>query len=200
MPPRKKRKVLANTSNKAKDLSLWSHLKRRSPYSSVHKPNYWQLLSSRRINLQKKKVAFRSGFRAARRSGRPGNLKLTVERLVYWAKYNSWSYCEKCGLLATKTLLPTSFTQKGLRLIKGSTCHCSKGRYKVPRYKQIPRILRALSAEDESLLRVLAIDVGPRKFAPMGHRVKNGAFEVYVRDESVRERIDAVRESGDGVR
>ena len=193
-PSRKNRKVAPNFSNEQKDAKIWRTLKRRSAYASFQKKNYTSLLASRTRRMKVKRSLFAQSFKLKKRSGPiTGSKSDKVRRLHYWMTYNSWSFCEKCGLLAPRTLLPTSFNQKGVRPIKVKSCYCSKNKYPVPRYKKIPKVLRKLSEEDEGILRIFHIDIGPRKVAAMGHRIKNGAFELIIRQDTVEERIAQIQ-------
>lgn len=194
MPPvRKKRKVAANFSWMQHDISVWRNAKRRSAYNSFQPNDYSGILNGRKLYFKKKYRKFTRSFQVKRRGcGSKGTFVDTVKRLTHWIKYNSWTYCTKCGLLQKKDLHPSSFNQKGTHVVKEKNCVCSKNRYTVPKYKTIPRVLRALSEEDEKILRIFEIDVGPRKVAPMGHRMKNGAFELRIREDTVEQRIDNI--------
>ena len=71
-------------------------------------------------------------------------------------------------------------------------CVCSKGQNLEPKLYDIPPPLSNLSEEEADILRIFTIDVSPRKIAQFGHRVKNRAFELRYREESVEECIEAV--------
>ena len=189
MPSRKKRKVEGNFTHKS-HVSFWGNLKRKSVYESVKENKYRTLLINRRTQRENKFKHFSKTFKVKKVAGAPqstfqGNLK----SLKHWVKYASWNFCSKCYLLYKNTLLPRSFNSKGARCIPTNKCWCTKNKYVIPSYKRIPKPLRGLTQADENILSVSQIDIGSRKIAAAGHRIKNGAFELAFREYSVDERI-----------
>ena len=185
MPP--KRKQRRNYSNRQLDESFWSPLKRMSAYRHVPFENsHADILESRRLKREQARSRFKSKFRLKRKAGRPSNLTDISRCLSYWVQFQSWTYCKKCYLLEKCTLHPKRLNSKGATHL--TSCICRKNKYIVPSISLIPSELRSLSKDEENILRIFTIDIGTRKTAFAGHRVKNGAFELRYREDTVQER------------
>ena len=172
-----------------KDNTYWEGLIRYSAYKPTpFVSSNSERLNRRRVKREKERIAFKSKFRfKQKRAGRPSNLTDTVKCLTHWVTYLSWGYCKSCGLLEKKPLAPKSFNSKGASHI--TACLCTKQKYVVPTFSAIPVVLTSLSKDEEAVLRLFDIDIGPTKVARAGHRIKNGAFELRYRADTVEERI-----------
>ena len=193
MPPRrKKRKIAANYSFLETDIAHWHKLKRRAIYSSLQKVNYGSLLAERKKRHESKFTTFCKSFKRKKQNGSTADFKHILKCLRHYVKYCAWTFCKRCRLLCRKKLLPRSLNQKGARHTAAKSCICYKQKYIVPRYKHLPKELIKLTKEEENHLRIFDIDIGPIKYAALGHRVKNGAFELRTRKNTVKDRIDAI--------
>ena len=195
MGPR--RRVKRNHTYEANDVAFWDDLTRKSAYNDIVDPKYKEdELERRKLRRENAKHKFLKSYICTRRRH---HLRTKVPDLVktlkYWVKFHSWSYCAKCKLMNKRDLLPTSFNQKGCSFITQNKCWSCSKRYRTPTRRKIPKVLRVLSKEDEKILRIFRIDVGVLKRAHLGHRIKNGAFELRYRDETVEERIQCITDT-----
>ena len=190
MPP--KRKVKRNYTHEDNDKTFWTKLERVSAYRQTpfENNNIRERLQKRQDRRNSERTIFRRSFVLTGKRGRRFLTCDITQCLLHWVKYYSWSHCRKCNLLCKKTLKPSSFNSKGVNFSSTTTCWCSKEKYVIPNINRIPSLLSNLSKQDEVILRIFEIDIGPKKIAIAGHRVKNGAFELRYRNDTVKERID----------
>lgn len=189
-----KRKVARNYTRIGSDTLHWDNLKRYSAYAlTVFHSSNSERLHKRRVKRQQQRDAFKAKYRFKRKRGRGTNHADTIKCLVHWVKYLSWGFCNICGLLEKNTLTPKSFNSKGAKNV--GKCICKQHRYIVPTFTSIPLVLSSLTKDEESILRLFDIDIGPKKIAPAGHRIKNGAFELRYRTDTVEERVEAISNS-----
>lgn len=78
--------------------------------------------------------------------------------LAFWARYQSWTFCDKCGKLEPRKLLP-AFRRRAPTLLNNK-CKCNNGTYVVPDVDDVPLLLRNVSIEDQRLLSHLTSTVG----------------------------------------
>ena len=162
MGPKRKKQVLFNfEGDETKNNHFWSNLQRKSIYSRFKRFDYTTLMESHGKHHSKNIQEFRASFKRKRKPGSRKYLENIVSSLKHWIHYTSWSYCNKCKIVNTSTLLPKSLRNKGCRSTPLLKCWCSK-KYVIPSIKQIPSVLRKLTKDDEELLRIFDIDIGPK--------------------------------------
>lgn len=176
-----------NFSHVQEDEEMWSQLVRKSIYRPS---NFFNKNRERLVKRKEERTKlfdhFKNNFTLKRKRG--NNREQTIIKcLLHWVKYESWNFCKKCFVLCTSSLRPQSFNSRGVKF--SSQCHCEKGKYVVPQHDLIPPELCGLSREEEKILRVFQLNIGPKKVAPMGNRIKNGAFELEYLDDTVEDRI-----------
>lgn len=176
-----------NFSHVHKDEEVWNNLVRKSIYrpSNFLNQNKERLVKRKEVRT-KLFVDFKKKFTLKRKRGN-NHEQTIINCLLHWVKYESWSFCKNCFVLCTSSLKPQSFNSHGVKFT--SQCFCQKGKYVVPQHQLIPPELSCLSREEEKILRVFQINIGPKKVAPMGNRIKNGAFELEYLHDTVEERI-----------
>ena len=190
-PKRKQRPPSRNFENEATDKVYWDKLVRHSAYRKVAiKTSNSERLLRRKKTRDEQRQTFLSSYTVRHKAGRPKKNEDIVKCLNYWVENESWGYCPNCFLLCTKSLTPKSFNSRGAKYV--SKCICQQGKYVVPRFSLIPYHLAALSKEEEGTLRIFSIDIGPKKVARAGNRIKNGAFELRYREDTVQDRIDNI--------
>lgn len=113
--------------------------------------------------------------------------------LRLWAIHKSWTFCSKCNLLHTVNLVP-SFRRLS-RPTNISTCPCTKDRYIIPQFLQIPLCLRQLTKEDVIALRPFDLHSGNYQRMQHGYRVKDGFSRVSWSKKSVMEKICELNDS-----
>ena len=186
------RRIPRNHQNETHDEALWNKLYRFSAYRpTTFATSNRERLNRRRVKREEERISFKNKYRFKIKRGAISKDADIVKCLQHWVKYLSWSYCDVCGLLHRNSLHPRCFNSKGAKAV--SSCKCTN-KYVVPSFSAIPSVLCCLSKSEESILRVYDIDIGPKKVAPAGHRIKNGAFELRYRDDTVEERIEAVND------
>ena len=192
-PKRKAYKPPRNYVQQNIDDQYWSNLHRVSAYLKVnYQTQKEQRLQRRTQKREEQRLKFLTKYKMKRKRGRPSSNMEIVKCLCYWIQYHSWGYCPKCFLLCTFSLIPKCFNSKGAKYV--TKCICAMKKYVVPMYSLIPLELKGLTQREERILRVFEIDIGPKKVAPMGNRVKNGAFELRYRKDTVLERINSVKD------
>ena len=190
-PKRKQRAPSRNFGNKATDTVYWDKLVRISAYRRVDIiTNNAERLERRKNTRDEQRQNFLNNFTLRRKIGRPTRNEDIVKCLNYWVENESWGYCPNCFLLSKNSLTPKCLNSKGAKHV--SKCICQRGKYVVPRFSLIPYHLAALSKEEERTLRIFLIDIGPKKVAPAGNRIKNGAFELRYREDTVQDRINNI--------
>ena len=73
-----------------------------------------------------------------------------AEDIQFWARFQSWTFCDGCGKLEPRKMLPAFHCGNPTPLTK--SCKCSTAVYKVPVVDDIPLILRNLTEDDLCLL------------------------------------------------
>ena len=193
MGPKRKKQIPFNFElDQTNNNLFWSKLQRKSIYSKFKKFDHSNLMASRAKYRMKKITEFRTNFKRKKKSGSRERLQNIVSSLKHWIQYSSWTYCSKCQVLSTSTLLPKSLRNKGCCSSPLSKCWCSR-KYIIPSIKKIPSVFRKLSKDDEQLLSIFEMDIGPKQFAKAGHRIKTGAFELRIRLDTVCDRISGVK-------
>ena len=188
---RGKRAVVPNYSHHTADVDLWNTRQYKAGYRSYPpRDHHSNIVRPWRTHIAKLKDKF--VFQRERNPHYTKSVHEIVKQMDHWVKFCSWRFCSSCRLLHPVPLHPSSFNQKGAKPLKGDRCICTKGRYHVPRFHEIPDVLRALSPHEERILSLFDIDIGPIKYAKNGHRIKTGAFELRIREDTVEERIDNV--------
>ena len=67
--------------------------------------------------------------------------------LEFWARFQSWTFCDKCAKLEPRKLLPAFRGRAPTPL--HNTCKCSNGTYVVPDVDDVPLLLRNVTIEDQ---------------------------------------------------
>lgn len=104
-----------------------------------------------------------------------------ISDLLFWSKYLSFSYCERCFQLHFQPL-KSNF---GSSLAPRVKCERSKNKYVVPRFDMFPRQLMTLSESDIKILRPFIVHIAPYSRAQDGYRYKNGIFFLTCKPDSV---------------
>ena len=110
-----------------------------------------------------------------------------AEDIHFWARFQSWTFCDGCGKLEPRKLLP-SFRHRNPSPLTRS-CKCSTAIYKVPVVDDIPLILRNLTEDDLRVLRPLTIHCGDYERRFNGYRQRTGPFHVNWSEQPVHEKI-----------
>lgn len=106
------------------------------------------------------------------------NYLTIAQNLSFWAKYSSWTYCDSCKMLLKNNLIP-SYKNNTIPKRKSPTgCICSKGRYIIPKFNNIPVSLRSLTINDIITLRPFILHTGDFTRLQHGYRQKNGFCRV----------------------
>ena len=67
--------------------------------------------------------------------------------LEVWARFQSWTFCDKCSKLEPRKLLP-AFRRKAATPLH-NTCKCSNATYVVTDLDVVPLLLRNITIEDQ---------------------------------------------------
>ena len=105
--------------------------------------------------------------------------------LTFWARFQSWTYCETCKLLNKQTLLPSYSNRKQTN----TNCICTKNRYVVPRHHDIHASICDLTREEILALRPLTLHTGNHVVLQHGYRQKDGFCRASWSQLSVQEKI-----------
>ena len=150
---------------------------------------YRQWLTTKDTREREKTTAFTRRFGNMQPLANSSNLfyKKDANRLEFWMKHGSWTYCKKCRQLIWERLFPR-FANKPVMKTK-AICSCSKDRYVIPKKKDIPKELRDLSVSEIVALRPLDIHDGEYEKHPGGYRKKGGMFRLDWSSDSVDTKI-----------
>ena len=96
--------------------------------------------------------------------------------LEFWARFQSWTFCEKCGKLEPRKLLP-AFRRRAPTPLH-NTCKCSHGTYVVPDVDDVPLLLRNVTIEDQRVLSPFDIHCGDYVRMFNGYRQRTGPFRI----------------------
>ena len=113
-----------------------------------------------------------------------------AEDIEFWARFHSWTFCNGCGKLEARKMLPAFRRRNPTPLTK--SWKCSTAVYKVPVVDDLPLILRNLTEDDLRLLRPLTIHCGDYERRFNGYRQRTGAFCVNWSDQPVHQKIASV--------
>ena len=113
-----------------------------------------------------------------------------AEDIQFWARFQSWTFCDGCGKLEPRKMLPAFHCGNPTPLTK--SCKCSTAVYKVPVVDDIPLILRNLTEDDLCLLRPLTIHCGDYERRFNGYRQRTGPFHVNWSDQPVHKKIGSL--------
>ena len=86
--------------------------------------------------------------------------------LEFWARFQSWTFCEKCAKLEPRKLLP-AFRRRAPTPLH-NTCKCSNGTYVIPDVDDVPLLLRNVTIEDQRVLSPFETTVGTMCECSMG--------------------------------
>lgn len=111
----------------------------------------------------------------------------TSSALKLWAESKSFYICDNCNSIIPAHL-PYNFAKNG-KVSKKKKCKCKASRYKVPRYNEIPDVLKNLSIDNIKILRPFILDCGPYEREAHGYRVKTGMVKLSISKRSVIEKI-----------
>ena len=106
----------------------------------------------------------------------------------------SWSFCENCGKLTCRKLLP-SFRTSTLSPLEKS-CKCGNHIYSVPQVEDVPLLLRNLTITDIRVLRPFDIHCGEYKRVIHGYRQRTGPFRVTWSALTVQDKIQGIEDAG----
>ena len=106
----------------------------------------------------------------------------------------SWSFCENCGKLTCRKLLP-SFRTSTLSPLEKS-CKCGNHIYSVPQVEDVPLLLRNLTITDIRVLRPFDIHCGEYKHVIHGYRQRTGPFRVTWSALTVQDKIQGIEDAG----
>ena len=119
-------------------------------------------LAERQQERQQKQEASKDSFIATNRfqnaDGQPLLHTEEAADLKFWARFQSWTFCFKCGKLEPRKLIP-AFRRKAATPLQ-YTCKCSNATYVVPDLYDVPLLLRNLTIEDQQLLSPFDIHCG----------------------------------------
>ena len=119
-------------------------------------------LAERQQERQQKQEASEDSFIATNRfqnaDGQPLIHTEEAADLKFWARFQSWTFCSKCGKLESRKLIP-AFRRKAATPLH-NTCKCSNATYVVPDLYDVPLLLRNLTIEDQQLLSPFEIHCG----------------------------------------
>lgn len=110
--------------------------------------------------------------------------------LQFWANYSAWTFCEECNMLSTK-ILQYNFSKRPKNKVTNS-CVCSRTRYIIPRFKDIPKCLLNLTVEDINILRPFYLFLEHYQRHAHGYNVKCCPIKLRISEHSVRDKINAV--------
>ena len=105
----------------------------------------------------------------------------------FWARYQSWTFCDKCGKLEPRKLLPAFRRRAPTPLNK--TCKCSNATYVVPDVDDVPLLLRNVTIEDQRLLSPFDVHCGDYVRMFNGYRQRTGPFRISWSKELVQQKI-----------
>ena len=109
-----------------------------------------------------------------------------------WCENQSWSFCEKCGKLSIRKLLPSFRTRQNPPL--DNACKCGGSAYVVPQPDDVPLALRNMSEADIRILRPFDIHCGDYKRMVHGYRQRTGPFRVTWSALLVEEKLQTVED------
>ena len=187
------RKQSLNCTNQCKDDLYWSKIHRTSLFPNIiFSRDKRTRLEERKKRREEQRQSFRSTFQLTAKQDSSSSLSHTniIKCLKYWIKYESWSFCQHCFLLAKNSLTPKSFTSRGCKFI--SKCVCKDRKYPIPSLSSIPPELAELTKDEERILSLFYIDVGKYKKMRHGSRVKTCVFSLEYRPDTVQQRISKV--------
>lgn len=154
-------------------------------------------LTERQEERQRKKEESRESFVAMNRLenaiGPPIIHTQEAADLEFWARYQSWTFCDKCAKLEPRKLLP-AFRKKAPTAFH-KTCKCSKATYAVPEVDDVPLLLRTLTVEDQRILSPFNIHCGDYVKRFNGYRERTGPFRISWCTQLVQEKILNVNDS-----
>ena len=107
--------------------------------------------------------------------------------LEFWARFQSWTFCDKSGKLEPRKLLPAFGRRAPTQL--HNTCKCSNGTYVVPDIDDVPLLLRSVTIEDQRLLSPFDIHCGDYVHMFNGYRQRTGPFRISWSREMVQQKI-----------
>ena len=109
------------------------------------------------------------------------------EDLSFWMAHASWTKCDKCSSLQGNKLYPKFRNRPTINNVKD--CGCSSGRYIIPKYDEIPNVLKNLSIVEIAALRPFDVHLGDYFIDRHGYRKKGGMFRLTWSKQSVSEKI-----------
>ena len=143
--------------------------------------------------LESKKHGFFAEYKVSTRNTRsPIIFTDETEDLKFWLQHCSWTYCQRCGSLERKKLLPSYRNRSIPKALR--SCSRTKLRYALPLPKDVPLALRGLTYEEILVLRPLQVFCGPYQRKQHGYRVRTGPFDVRWHDTPVLDRIHAIQD------
>ena len=107
--------------------------------------------------------------------------------LEFWARLQSWTFCERCGKLEATKLFP-AFRRKAATPLH-NTCKCSNATYVVPDFDGVPLLLRNLTIEDQRLLSPFDIHCGDYVGMFNGYCQRTGPFRISWCKQMVQQKI-----------
>ena len=121
----------------------------------------------------------------------PANIT-TAQKLTFWLKFCSWSFCSLCGSVSPLPLFPQF--AKNTSITNSKDCGCQKDRYCYPLYDLVPEELKGLQPSDIIILRPFDIHCGQYVVKQHGYRQKTSLFQIKPSRTSVEDKIAALPE------
>ena len=143
--------------------------------------------------LDSKKHGFFSQYKvSSRNAASPIIFTNETDDLKFWLQHCSWTYCQRCGSLETKKLLPSYRNRCIPKLLR--SCSCTQVQYPLPLPRDVPLPLGGLTHEEIKVLRPFQVFCGPYQRRQHGYRVRTGPFDVRWHDTPVSVRIHAIQD------
>lgn len=111
--------------------------------------------------------------------------------LEFWARHQSWTFCQKCGKLEPRKLYP-GFARRAPTPLHNA-CRCSNHMYVVPQIDEVPLLLRRLTRDDQRLLSPFVIHSGDYVRIRHGYRQRTGPFRITWCRELVQDHLGRSR-------
>ena len=115
-----------------------------------------------------------------------------AEHLAFWARFQSWTYCQRCGKLETRKLLPLFALKTANR--HDTTCKCGNSTYSLPSMDDVPLVLRSLTPEDQRVLSPFEIHCGDYVRCFNGYRQRTGPSRVSWCTSLVTEKMSVIHD------
>ena len=116
-----------------------------------------------------------------------------AKNLAFWARFQSWTFCNTCGKLETRKLMPSFALKTGT--CHDTACKCGNSTYCVPSVDNVPLVLRSLMPDDQRVLSPFEIHCGEYVRRFNGYRQRTGPFRVSWSTSLVTEKISVIHDA-----